>query len=242
MTIPRLLVVDDDADMRDMLVAFLHRQGFAAFGAATEAEILARIAQGRIDLVLLDVMLGEESGLDICAQLRQSEEVPIIMLSALSADHNRMNGYQAGADDYIAKPFNPDLLLARVRAVLRRAHRAASLTYRRSSGTWNFAGWQYDGRKDEVVSPQGFEVALSRRETGLLKLLLANPFVPLTREEIAATLDAGEDGTEAQGRAIDMLVGRLRHKIEANPKQPQMLRTARGVGYVFGVEVERLDA
>lgn len=244
MAIPRLLVVDDDVDLREMLTQFLRRHGYAALPAATGAQIDAHLATGRIDLVLLDVMLGDESGVEICAGLRRDHAVPIILISALSGDHNRMEGYAAGADDYIAKPFNPDLLLARVRAVLRRVQRTPSLAYRRNTDRLQFEGWVYDGKTGEVRSPQDFEVALSRREAALLRTFLANPHVPLTREEIAAALDVTGDadpGAAATGRAIDMLVGRLRSKIEENPRSPRLLRTERGVGYVFAADVTPQD-
>ena len=241
MTITHLLVVDDDVEMRDMMVQYLRRNGFAAQGAGTGAEIDAALAQGRIDLILLDVMLGNENGLAICRRLRDQMELPIIMVSALSADDQRMAGYAVGADDYIAKPFNPELLLARVRAVLRRARRGPSLTYRRRTDSYAFGGWRLEGKTGEVTAPGGYHVSLSGRETSLLKVLLANPHVPLTREEIAQALEVAGDGPDATGRAIDMLVGRLRSKIERNPKDPQMLRTARGVGYVLAVDVTRQD-
>ncbi len=241
MSIPRLLVVDDDAEMRRMMTEFLRKKGFMVMTAANRAQIVSHLDQGRIDLILLDVMLGDESGVEICAELRQERDVPIILVSALSADHQRMQGYEVGADDYIAKPFNPDLLLARVRAVLRRGRRSASLAYRRNTSIYSFGGWTYDGKKDIVLAPDGFQVALSKRETSLLKVVLANPHIPLTREEIADTLDVNHDGATqseaATGRAIDVLVGRLRSKIERNPKEPEMLRTERGTGYVFAVDV-----
>lgn len=240
MAISRLLVVDDDAEMRQMMTQFLQRNGFIAVAARDSAEIQAHTESGRIDLILLDVDLGAESGVEICSRLRQSTDVPVIMVSALSADQHRMAGYEVGADDYIAKPFNPDLLLARVRAVLSRAQRSSSLAYRRRTQSFHFAGWVYDGKKDEVRSPQGYQVTLSQRETALLRVFLANPRIPLTREEIAAALDvtgsAGAD-IDAQGRALDVLVSRLRSKIEAKPKDPQLLKTARGVGYVLVVDV-----
>lgn len=243
MTIPRLLVVDDDADMRSMMTQFLQKQGFIALPAATEHQIRHHLEAGRIDLILLDVMLGDENGVEICGRLRAKQEVPIILVSALSADHQRMAGYEVGADDYIAKPFNPELLLARVRAVLLRAQRTPSLAYRRRVSVFQFGGWVYDGKRDEVLSPEGFQVALSQRETALLKVLLANPHIPLTREEIAAALDVtgDTDQPEVTSRAIDVLVGRLRSKIEKNPKDPQMLRTERGTGYIFAVDVKVED-
>lgn len=153
-----------------------------------------------------------------------------------------MAGYEVGADDYVAKPFNPDLLLARVRAVLLRASRSASLVYRRRLALFRFGGWSYDAKRDEVLSPEGYQVALSQRESSLLKVFLANPHIPLRREEIQAALPDNQTGGstgegEGSGRAIDMLVGRLRSKIESDPKDPRMLRTARGVGYVLAVDV-----
>ncbi len=245
MPIPRLLVVDDDPEMCRMMSEFLRRNGFMVLTGASRAEIENLFSHGRIDLILLDVMLGDESGVEICAALRKEHDVPIILVSALSADHQRMAGYEVGADDYIAKPFNPDLLLARVRAVLRRGHRSASLGYRRNTATYHFAGWAYDGKRDIVLSPQGFQVSLSRRETGLLKVLLANPHIPLTRVEIAdalvVTREAGTALDVAESRAIDVLVGRLRSKIEANPKAPRILRTERGVGYVLATDVTVSD-
>ena len=239
MGIPRLLVVDDDPEMRSMLTQFFQQNGFIALPASSESDVQRHLTAGRIDLILLDVMLGDENGVEICARLRRDQDVPIILVSALSADHQRMAGYEVGADDYIAKPFNPQLLLARVRAVMQRAQRTSSLAYRRRTRTFRFDGWLFDGKRDEVFSPEGYLVALSQRETALLKVLLANPHIPLTRDEIAAALDVtgAADKPEAQGRAIDMLVGRLRSKIEANPKDPQMLRTERGVGYVFSADV-----
>lgn len=240
MAIPRILVVDDDPDMRQMMVQFLRQNGSIALAAATESEVRRHLEGGRVDLILLDVMLGDENGLLICGDLRREQDVPIIMVSALSADHQRMEGYAAGADDYIAKPFNPELLLARVKAVLSRTRRSSSLIHRRNTKTFLFEGWSYDAKSDEVRSPAGVQVALSRRETTLLQVLLANPHIPLTREEIAVALDVtgeSQQSGDAMGRAIDVLVGRLRGKIETNPKNPQILKTERGVGYVFAIDV-----
>lgn len=244
MAIPRILVVDDDPDMRQMMTQFLRQNGSIALPASNETEVRAQISGGRIDLVLLDVMLGDENGLDICKRLRREQDVPIIMVSALSADHQRMEGYTVGADDYIAKPFNPDLLLARVKAVLSRTRRSSSLVHRRNTKTFQFSGWSYDAKSRQVLSPAKVQVALSHRETGLLQVLLANPHIPLTREEIATNLDVtGEapSSAETSGRAIDVLVGRLRNKIETNPKDPRILKTERGVGYVFAVDVTVSD-
>lgn len=244
MPIPRILVVDDDPDVRQMMTQFLRQNGAVALPASSEVEVQAHLSDGRIDLILLDVMLGDENGLEICARLRNDQDVPIIMVSALSADHQRMQGYDVGADDYIAKPFNPKLLLARVKAVLARARRSSSLVHRRNTQIFRFAGWTYNAKLNEVISPAQVQVVLSRRETALLQTCLANPHIPLTREEIAAALDvtgeAAQTG-EAVGRSIDVLVGRLRSKIEKDPKDPQILKTERGVGYVFAIDVTAGD-
>lgn len=233
MSLHRLLLVEDDADMATMLAAYLQRQGLHVTLAESRAGALAALKSGRVDLILLDVSLGEDDGVALCAEIRAAQDVPIIMVSALSADHQRMAGYEVGADDYIAKPFNPDLLLARIRAVLRRAGRAPSLIHRRRDSVLRFGGWRYDARRDEVTAPGGWQVTLSARETALLRVFLANPLIPLTREEIAAALD---DDEAAEGRAIDMLVGRLRQKTDAS-----LIRTERGVGYVLAAEVTRAD-
>ncbi|MFT6168819.1 MAG: two-component system OmpR family response regulator [Celeribacter sp.] len=241
MSIPRILVVDDDPDVRQMMTQFLRQNGAVALPAATELEVRNYLSDGRIDLILLDVMLGDENGIEICSRLRREQDVPIIMVSALSADHQRMEGYEVGADDYIAKPFNPELLLARVKAVLSRARRSSSLVHRRNTQTFRFSGWTYDAKHDEVMSPAQIQVVLSRRETALLQTFLANPHIPLTRDEIAAALDVTGEAVktgDAVGRSIDVLVGRLRTKIEQTPKDPQILKTERGVGYVFAVDVQ----
>lgn len=245
MAIPRILVVDDDQDVRQMMTQFLRQNAAVALPASSEAEVRAHLADGRIDLILLDVMLGDENGLDICNRLRAEQDVPIIMVSALSADHQRMEGYEVGADDYIAKPFNPNLLLARIKAVLARARRSSSLVHRRNTQIYTFNGWTYDAKRDEVLSPTQIQVVLSRRETALLRTFVANPHIPLTRDEIAAALDVTGEASqsdETSGRAIDVLVGRLRSKIETNPKEPQLLKTERGVGYVFATDVKVVDS
>jgi two-component system, OmpR family, response regulator len=245
MTIPRLLVVDDDDDMRAMLTTYLQRQGFAVVAAVDGAQTRAAVQGRRIDLILLDVMLGDDSGIAICQGLRQENSVPVIIVSALASDDHRMEGYRAGADDYIAKPFNPDLLVARIRAVLRRGRRAASLSYRRATGCYRFAGWRFDPAREALSGADGIHVALSTREKRLLSVLLANPMIPLTREEIAAELDPDRDSAAAldvpEGRAIDVLVARLRAKIEPNPREPTLIRTQRGIGYVLAAEVVAED-
>ncbi len=245
MTIPRILVVDDDSDVLDMLKQYLVKNAFSVHTATTAGEVAAIVASNRIDLILLDVMLGDDNGFEICQSLRKENSVPIIMMSALSADHHRMKGYSSGADDYVAKPFNPDLLLARIQAVVRRTQRSASLSYRRETKSYSFMQWRFNARDGQLFAKDGFEVVLSRLEVLLLNILLANPFIPLTREEIASVLSGERDPMNTseitEGRAVDVLVGRLRSKLEENPKNPAIIKTVRGTGYVLSVEVSTSD-
>lgn len=241
MAIPRLLIVDDDDEMRAMLTRWLQAHGFAVAAAANGAEVRAAVEGRRIDLILLDVMLGDESGIELCRRLRAESEVPVIIVSALASDDHRMAGYRVGADDYVAKPFNPDLLVERIRAVLRRGRRASSLTYRRRAARYRFAGCLFDAAGEAMVGADGVQIALSTRERRLLSVLLANPLIPLTREEIAQALDPDRDADlaleAAEGRAIDVLVARLRAKLEPDPRHPRIIRTERGTGYVLAVPV-----
>ncbi len=241
MTIPRLLIVDDDDEMRAMLTRWLQAHGFAVAAARDGREARAAVEGRRIDLILLDVMLGDESGIEICRRLRAESEVPVIIVSALASDDHRMAGYRVGADDYVAKPFNPELLVERIRAVLRRGRRAASLAYRRRAARYLFAGCRFDAAGEDMVGADGVQIALSTRERRLLSVLLANPLIPLTREEIAQALDPDRDPAAAleaaEGRAIDVLVARLRAKLEPDPRSPRITRTERGTGYVLGVPV-----
>lgn len=245
MTIPRLLIVDDDDEMRAMLTRWLQAQGFAVAAAADGAQARAAVEGRRIDLILLDVMLGDESGIEICRRLRAESEVPVIIVSALASDDHRMAGYRVGADDYVAKPFNPELLVERIRAVLRRGQRAASLGYRRRAARYRFAGWRFDAAREDLTGADGVQVALSTRERRLLAVLLANPQIPLTREEIAGALDPERDAgaalEAAEGRAIDVLVARLRAKVEPDPRAPRIILTERGTGYVLAVPVTAED-
>lgn len=241
MTIMHLLIVEDDIEMRTMITEFLRHKGFKVSTASNEEEMYRVIKASRIDLILLDIMLGGENGIEICEKLRTQNSIPIILVSALSADSQKMDGYEVGADDYITKPFNPKLLEARLRAVLKRARRSTSLVYRRKTERYKFSSWCFDGKINKALSPEGFQVALSKKEINLLKALLANPFIPLTREEIADVIDIDREADQGlnsvQSRAIDVLVGRLRAKLEKNPKDPELIKTERGVGYVLASDV-----
>ena len=208
-------------------------------------ELTEKLKSQRVDLILLDVMLGDENGISICREIRETNNIPIIIVSALSADQDRLSGFEVGADDYIVKPFNPQILLAKVKAILKRGTKIASLAYRRNTNIYHFNDWIYNGKKDIVISPKGFQISLSKKETKILKVFLTNSHITLTREEIANSIDDSRKEDEtlnlAESRAIDVLVGRLRSKIEIDTKNPSLIKTERGIGYIFSTEVEVKD-
>jgi len=245
MSVPKILIVEDDLDMQEMMVSFMQKNGFMVIAANNADELTEKLKSQRVDLILLDVMLGDENGISICREIRQTNNIPIIIVSALSADQDRLSGFEVGADDYIVKPFNPQILLAKVKAILKRGTKIASLAYRRNTNIYHFNDWIYNGKKDIVISPKGFQISLSKKETKILKVFLTNSHITLTREEIANSIDDNRKEDEtlnlAESRAIDVLVGRLRSKIEIDTKNPSLIKTERGIGYIFSTEVEVKD-
>ena len=245
MSVPKILIVEDDLDMQEMMVSFMQKNGFMVIAANNADELTEKLKSQRVDLILLDVMLGDENGISICKEIRETNNIPIIIVSALSADQDRLSGFEVGADDYIVKPFNPQILLAKVKAILKRGTKIASLAYRRNTNIYHFNDWIYNGKKDIVISPKGFQISLSKKETKILKVFLTNSHITLTREEIANSIDDNRKEDEtlnlAESRAIDVLVGRLRSKIEIDTKNPSLIKTERGIGYIFSTEVEVKD-
>ena len=245
MSVPKILIVEDDLDMQEMMVSFMQKNGFMVIAANNADELTEKLKSQRVDLILLDVMLGDENGISICREIRETNNIPIIIVSALSADQDRLSGFEVGADDYIVKPFNPQILLAKVKAILKRGTKIASLAYRRNTNIYHFNDWIYNGKKDIVISPKGFQISLSKKETKILKVFLTNSHITLTREEIANSIDDNRKEDEtlnlAESRAIDVLVGRLRSKIEIDTKNPSLIKTERGIGYIFSTEVEFKD-
>ena len=245
MSVPKILIVADDLDMQEMMVSFMQKNGFMVIAANNADELTEKLKSQRVDLILLDVMLGDENGISICREIRETNNIPIIIVSALSADQDRLSGFEVGADDYIVKPFNPQILLAKVKAILKRGTKIASLAYRRNTNIYHFNDWIYNGKKDIVISPKGFQISLSKKETKILKVFLTNSHITLTREEIANSIDDNRKEDEtlnlAESRAIDVLVGRLRSKIEIDTKNPSLIKTERGIGYIFSTEVEVKD-
>ena len=234
--LPHLLVVDDHADIRDLLKRFLEPHGYRVSGARDGKEMRKLLENSSIELVILDLMLPGEDGLTLCRELRAHSTLPIIMLTAMGEDTDRIIGLEMGADDYLAKPFNPRELLARIKAVLRRSHNEPhDSTENETPANYYFAQWKLDSSRRELVDNQGVSISLSTAEYDLLRVFLARPKRTLSRDQL---LDLAR-GREAQAfdRAIDTLVSRLRRKLEADPKNPELIKTVWGGGYLFSAEV-----
>jgi two-component system OmpR family response regulator len=236
MAMTRCLVVDDDPELLQSVCDYLRRFGLDAEPAASAAQMRARLALGGIDLVVLDVMLPDGDGLSLCAALRQkpgTAQLPVIMLTAQGDPGSRVLGLELGADDYVAKPFEPRELVARIKAVLRR--RSAPGGDRGGDGTIEFAGWRFDRLKRQLLSPQQVVVPLSSAEYRLLSAFVERPRRVLTRDQL---LDATRgQGVVVADRAIDLAVSRLRQKLSAAPGGEQLICTIRGEGYIFDAEL-----
>lgn len=229
----RCLVVDDDAEIRDAVGAYLQRFGIAAVGAADGAAMRRALAAGRFDVVVLDVMLPDANGLELCRWVQQQSGTPVIMLTAQGDPASRVLGLEMGADDYLGKPFEPRELVARIHAVLRRLHQGqrggAGVPERR------FGGWVFDRLRRQLVSPAQVVVPLSSAEFRLLAALVDHPRRVLSRDRLIELTRA--PGVDVNDRSVDLAVSRLRHKLGDDPRQPALVRTVRGEGYLFDAEV-----
>ncbi len=232
---PHILVVDDDRDIRELLSRFLRGHSFRVTLAADGREMRRALDDWRIDLVVLDLMLPGENGLTLCRNLRAKSMLPVIMLTAKGEETDRIVGLEMGADDYLAKPFNPRELLARIRAVLRRAEGAPQKDAHRDHSVADFAGWRFDIRRRQLKSPENLTVDLTTGEFELLVALVDNPQRVLSREQLL-DLARGRDAP-AFDRSVDMQVSRLRQKIEIDPKAPELIKTVRGGGYLFTPDI-----
>lgn len=231
-----ILVVDDDREIRTLLRDYLEKSGFRATAVADGQETRRALKQSRFDLIVLDLMLPHESGLDICRAVRASSDVPIIMLTALGEEVDRVVGFEVGADDYVPKPFSPRELVSRIKAVLRRASLAPRAVDALEARAYRFAGWRLDTVERSLTSPAGELVALSGAEFRLLTHLLANAPRLLTRSELMELVRGREH--DPFDRSIDVRVSRLRQLLGDAARAPRIIRTVYGEGYVIGVPVE----
>lgn len=233
-TTAHILVVDDDKEICSLLERYLRAQGFRVSIAKDGNAMEACLAKSGISLIVLDVMLPEVSGLDICRSLRDRSSIPIILLTALKEDVDRIIGLELGADDYLCKPFNPRELVARIRAILRRAEESGN--HGRPSGhVFRFEGFVADPETRRVVAADGSEVALTAAEFSLLLAFLERPGKMLSRNQLL-DITQGRDA-EPFDRSIDVLVSRLRRKL-AEGGAPRLFKTVRNGGYQLAAKVE----
>ncbi|EPQ4140649.1 response regulator transcription factor [Klebsiella quasipneumoniae] len=233
---PVILVVDDDIAMGELLSDVLGAHAFEVLVCQTGGEALATVAQrADIALVLLDMILPDTNGLQVLQQLQRTRpELPVVMLSGLGSESDVVVGLEMGADDYIAKPCSSRVVVARVKAVLRRSGALASEAPGVAAGL-TFNGWRLDTTRCELYNPQQQAIPLTQGEYGLLLALAQNARRVLNREQLLALTHT--ESTEVFDRTIDVLIMRLRRKIELNPHQPTLIKTLRGLGYVFSADV-----
>ena len=237
-TMPHILVVDDDREIRDLLARFLERNRYRVTAVRDARDARRAWPNAHFQLVVLDLMLPGESGLDLARWLRSQSDVPIVMLTAMGEETDRIIGLELGADDYLPKPFNPRELLARIRAVLRRVGDSAERRAEPAARTITFAGWTLEPARRRLLNPEGVEVALTGGEYDLLQALVERPNRVLTRDMLLDLLRGRQAGPF--DRAIDVAVSRLRRKLEDDGRHAQLIKTVRGGGYVLAADVQRL--
>ena len=230
-----LLIVDDDREIRGLLAQYLEKHEFRTTAVPDGKEMRRVMERSHVDLVVLDLMLPGEDGLALCRELRARWQVPIIMLTARGEDVDRIIGLELGADDYIAKPFNPRELLGRIKAVLRRAAHAPRDPSPDSVRGFSFNGWRLDTVTRTLTDSASKEVALSGAEYRLLAVLLGSANRVLTRAQLTELL-RGRDA-DPFDRSIDVRVSRLRQILGDDARAPQIIKTVYGEGYVIGVNV-----
>jgi two-component system OmpR family response regulator len=231
---PHILIVDDHREIRELVTRALVKEGFRVSAAADGRAMQKMLGDGRIDLILLDLMLPGEDGLSLCRSLRAKSDIPVIMLTAKGDEVDRVIGLELGADDYIPKPFGSRELIARIRAVLRRGRRDHPQQAQRPA-LFRFDRWRLDTAARELLRDDGVTVPLSTGEYDLLLAFVERPQRVLSREQL---LDLARGRAAANfDRAIDTQVSRLRKKLERNPADPRIIKTVWGGGYSFTVAV-----
>lgn len=238
-----LLVVDDDVDILDLVRRYFGAQGFRVTAVADGSTMRATIAQGPVDLVLLDLGLPGEDGLDLTRYLRTHWGGPVIIVTGRGESVDRVVGLELGADDYVTKPFDLRELLARIRSVLRRSRAAGTAAPADAAapapdeGTVRFAGFRLDPAARELRTDDGEPVALTAGEYALLQVFLDRPNTVLSRDHLISRLHGRDAGPF--DRAVDVQIGRLRRKLEADPARPSLIKSVRGAGYLFAAKPQR---
>jgi two-component system OmpR family response regulator len=232
---PHILIVDDDRRIRTSLARFLTLNGFRVSAAKDGVAMFEALEKGRVDLIVLDIMMPGEDGLALCRRLREASRIPIIFLTALSTEIDCVVGLELGADDYICKPIRPRELLARIRAVLRRGGDAAPQRQSAPVASYEFDGWRLDAVRRTLRNPEGALVELTGGEFDLLLVFAARSRRVLTREQLL-DLTRGKEAAVFD-RSIDVQVSRLRRKMESDPQAPALIKTVRSGGYIFCADV-----
>lgn len=230
-----ILIVDDDGSIRTLLGEYLERNGFQISVAADGRALKEQLRKAAIDLIVLDLMLPGEDGFSLCRRIRAESDTPIIMLTARNHSDDRVHGLELGADDYVAKPFEPRELIARIRGVLRRGKGGE-----RHSGTardFLFAGWELNLPQRRLLSPEGVLVPLAASEFQLLVIFLEHPQIVLSRDQLIEQCHGREAGP--YDRSIDVRVSQLRQRLGDNGREPRLIKTVRSAGYVLATDVVR---
>jgi len=234
---PHILVVDDNQEIRELLTRFMTKHGLRISTTPDGNGMREILERETIDLIVLDLMLPEEDGLTLCRQIREKSTIPIVMLTALGDDSDRIVGLEMGADDYVPKPFNARELLARIKAVLRRVQGVPAADETRKENVIRFGKWTFDLSKRELAPEGGAAVLLSTGEFNLLHAFVRHSGQVLSRDQL---LDITQGRTAAPfDRSIDTQVSRLRRKLEDNPREPKIIKTVWGGGYVFTPSVTK---
>lgn len=233
--LPKVLVVDDEIQLQKALVNYLRNHNLNATGASCRAEALWSLSTYKPDIILLDIKLGEDDGLEILRHLRTKNILPVILMTGhLQDKSDRVVGLELGADDYLLKPFDMRELVARVRANLRRREMDRTGSEWPSGRRYDFCGWVFDQPTRSLTGPDARVINLTRSEFTLLSTFVNAPFQLFSRQQL---LQATRVHDEIVDRSIDVLILRLRRKLEADPQSPRLIKTQRGVGYVFAAEV-----
>ena len=234
---PHIAVVDDHRDIRDLVGKYLMQHGYRISLAESAVALRRLLERSALDLVVLDVMMPGEDGLSLCRHLRSTTDLPVILLTAMAEETDRIVGLEVGADDYLSKPFNPRELLARIKAVLRRVQSLPPQKGRLASKVVRFDRWTFDVNRRELLGDDGVAVPISTAEFRLLCAFLDHPGLVLSRNQLL-DLTVGRDA-DPFDRSIDNQVSRLRKKIEADPKTPALIKTHWGGGYSLAAQVEQ---
>ena len=233
---PNILVVEDDRETRTLIAKYLRNNACNVTTVSDGREMSRALADHRVDLIILDVMLPGEDGLSLCRKVRSEAQTPIIMLTARGEDVDRIVGLEMGADDYLPKPFNPRELLARINAVLRRQAAAQAASSIEGASTLVFEGWRIDLRLRELRNPEGARVAVTSAEFDLLRTFCERPGRVVSCDRMLELAQGRNTGSFE--RSIDVLVSRIRRKIEPNPADPTIIKTVRSGGYLFTPRTE----